>query len=219
MQLTAEEEMADLVRSCLPALDDIEAAFIKDCPAAGTTSAATRLFKILGIIGQGARPTPKAGAEAVERSRGDAEHPVAGRRSVKEKDMTTRQDSFFINIDTQEPVRVVWRVHMMMPIYISGTVDIEATTHQEAAQLALQKDWTDMEWDFDGKITNCGLDDTRIEVAHVECVAPPVDAVLICRGCNTGASLDALFEPDDPTTAPETQNQAKADDADGNRIV
>ena len=31
MQVTAEEEMTDLVRCCLPALDEIEAAFVRDC--------------------------------------------------------------------------------------------------------------------------------------------------------------------------------------------
>jgi hypothetical protein len=31
MQLTAEDEMADLLRGCLPELDQVEAAFIRDC--------------------------------------------------------------------------------------------------------------------------------------------------------------------------------------------
>lgn len=31
MQVTAEEEMTDLVHSCLPELDQIEEAFINDC--------------------------------------------------------------------------------------------------------------------------------------------------------------------------------------------
>ena len=31
MQLTADEEMTDLIRACLPSLDEIEAAFVQDC--------------------------------------------------------------------------------------------------------------------------------------------------------------------------------------------
>ena len=31
MQMTGEDEMAGLIRSCLPALDQIEAAFIQEC--------------------------------------------------------------------------------------------------------------------------------------------------------------------------------------------
>jgi hypothetical protein len=31
MQLTAEEEMTDLIRACLPELERIEAAFIQEC--------------------------------------------------------------------------------------------------------------------------------------------------------------------------------------------
>jgi hypothetical protein len=31
MQVTAEEEMADLVLACLPELDEMEAAYIRDC--------------------------------------------------------------------------------------------------------------------------------------------------------------------------------------------
>jgi hypothetical protein len=31
MQVTAEEEMAELVRSCLPELNGVEAVFVRDC--------------------------------------------------------------------------------------------------------------------------------------------------------------------------------------------
>jgi hypothetical protein len=31
MQVTAEDEMAESVRSCLPELDGVEAAFVRDC--------------------------------------------------------------------------------------------------------------------------------------------------------------------------------------------
>jgi hypothetical protein len=31
MQVTAEEEMADLLDACLPELDGVEAAFVRDC--------------------------------------------------------------------------------------------------------------------------------------------------------------------------------------------
>jgi hypothetical protein len=31
MQLTVEDEMAELIRSCLPELDGFEAAFVRDC--------------------------------------------------------------------------------------------------------------------------------------------------------------------------------------------
>jgi hypothetical protein len=31
MQLTAEEEMTDLICACLPELDEVEAAFVRDC--------------------------------------------------------------------------------------------------------------------------------------------------------------------------------------------
>jgi hypothetical protein len=117
-------------------------------------------------------------------------------------DMNQELDAFYLNFDTQEHVSVVWRVTLWMP-WTEGHVDVEATTTEEAARLALSKFRKDVEWDDEDY-----NEDSHhyAEVLDVECENPPVDAILICRGRKTGANLDALFEPDEQPKAKHDKN-------------
>ena len=113
--------------------------------------------------------------------------------------------AFYMNIDTQERVSVVWRVTLTMQATIEGYVDVEgATTQEEAAQLALDKHWMNVEWHDE----TCSFDEHGVQVCDVECENPPADAILRCPGRKTGANLAALFDLGKQATAAE----AKAND-------
>ena len=103
---------------------------------------------------------------------------------------------------------MVWRLTLTMPATIEGYVVVEATTPEEAAELALVRGWMDVEWDD----RTCSFDKYGVEVFDVECENPPVDAILRCPGRETGANLDALFEPETQTTTAEEQSQQRADE-------
>ena len=122
--------------------------------------------------------------------------------------MSNERDIFYLNIDTQERVPVVWQVCLMVPAYMNGYVDVEATTQEEAAELALDKYWNDIEWDYDFEADYSG-----VQVCDVECENPPVGALLMNAGPSTGTNLDALFGRDDEPTAPEDPIQ-KANEGD-----
>jgi hypothetical protein len=117
--------------------------------------------------------------------------------------MNNELDTFYMNIDTQNRVRVVWNVCLTMPASIYGYVDVEATTAEEATQLALDKHVADVKWDYE----TCGYDDDAVTVLDVECDNPPVDAIPVRPGRKTRANLDALFETETQTTKAEEQGQ------------
>jgi hypothetical protein len=105
--------------------------------------------------------------------------------------MKNEPDAFYLNIDTEERVRVTWRVSFIVSAYMGGYVDVEATTQDEAAELATHKHFSDVEWDYDYDV-----DYSTADLWDVECEHPPADAILIRPGYKTGANLDALFEPE-----------------------
>jgi hypothetical protein len=106
--------------------------------------------------------------------------------------MNNEYDTFYLNPDTQERVRVTYRVILVMPASYDGYVYVEADSEEEAIRLALNDRFADVEWDY----SDCG-DKCGAEVLDVECEDPPVDAILIRRNCTSTASLDFLFESDD----------------------
>ena len=112
-----------------------------------------------------------------------------------------------MNVDTQKRVRVLWKVCLTMPAYIYGSVDVEATSAEEAAQLAVDKHVADVDWNYD----DFHYDDTAVTVLDVECEHPLVDAVLRCPRRKTGANLDALFGPEAQPDMTEKEPQ-KAND-------
>ena len=119
--------------------------------------------------------------------------------------------AFYQNIDTQDRISLVWSVCLTMPAYIYGHVDVEAPTAEEAAQLAIDKFAGDVKWDY-GDID---YDDYAAAVLDVECEDPPANAILMCPGRKTGASLNAFFGTDDQPKAAEEQSQPKAEDDGG----
>ena len=125
--------------------------------------------------------------------------------------MYNELDAFYVNIDTQDRVSVVWRVRLIMPACIYGYVDVEATTATEAAQLALDKHLGNVSWDYE----DIDYDDYAAAVLDVECEDPPANASLMCPGRKTGASLNAFFGTDDQPKAAEEQSQPKAEDDGG----
>ena len=75
-----------------------------------------------------------------------------------------------------------------MPALHVGFIDIEATSENEAGQLALEKHYSEIEWDYDGG------DRHAIEVLDVDCENPP-DGILVEQGYSrSAASIDCLFE-------------------------
>jgi len=109
--------------------------------------------------------------------------------------MNDNRNRFYINPDTQERVRVTYRVHLTMPAIHDGYVEIEATSEEEAAQIALEDPWTNVDWDCDDSGNRHG-----IEVFEVECDDPPSDAILIEQGYYIGnANLGGLFEAEAPS--------------------
>jgi hypothetical protein len=62
MQVTAEEEMAEWVGSCLPALDEIEAAFVCDCFLREPTVPRRQFSKQCGLSAKALSEVPGAGA-------------------------------------------------------------------------------------------------------------------------------------------------------------
>ena len=114
-------------------------------------------------------------------------------------------DIFYWNPDKQERVRAVYQVHLVMPATYEGYVDIEAESEEEAARLALEDHFSEVDW--------CDVErgDGCCEVFEVFCENPPADAILIRPGRRTGANLDALFEPEPQPTATEEQSQAKGE--------
>ena len=59
MQVTAEAEMADLVQSCLPDLDEIEAASIQDCCLRELQLPLRQFSKRWGLSGKALKEVPK----------------------------------------------------------------------------------------------------------------------------------------------------------------
>ena len=120
--------------------------------------------------------------------------------------MYNELDAFYVNIDTQDRVSVVWRVRLIMPACIYGYVDVEATTAEEAAQLALDKHPGNVSWGYE----DIDYDDYAAAVLDVECEDPPANAMLIRPGRKTGATLDGFLEPDvQPKAAEEPIQKAK----------
>jgi hypothetical protein len=102
--------------------------------------------------------------------------------------MSNDSNRFYINFDTQERVVAKYQVYLTMPAYYDACVEIDATSEEEARQIALATGWMEAKWDFDGG------DRYNIEVCRVDCDDPPADAILVQQGYDTtGASIDALF--------------------------
>ena len=99
-------------------------------------------------------------------------------------------DTYYMNPDTQDRIRVTWQVHLSMPATYDGFIEIEADSAEDAARLALEQRWTDVDWDY----SDSG-DKYSICVSDVDCEEPPEGAVLICPAWNSEASLSSLFEP------------------------
>ena len=126
---------------------------------------------------------------------------------------TNDTNTFYWDPNKHERVLATYQVYLTAPASCDGYVEVEATSADEAARLAVtDKYFSEIGWEF-------SWEESEAEVLDVECEDPPAGSVLIDGNRTGSANLDALFEPDDPTTAAEEQNQAKADDGTGNRIV
>jgi hypothetical protein len=118
--------------------------------------------------------------------------------------------AFYLNIDTQDRVPALWRVRLTMPAWIYGHVDVQATTAEEAAQLALDKHLGNVNWDYE----DIDYDDYAAAVIDVECEDPPANTLLMCPGRNAGANLDAFFGHEDPPTRAKDSIQKANDGGD-----
>jgi hypothetical protein len=97
-------------------------------------------------------------------------------------------EKYYLDPDTQERLKLRYRVHLIMPATHDGQVEIEAYTEEEAVRLALNMDWTEVDWEC----LDTG-DRHSIEVFDVECDEPPAGAVLASQS-SSAADIGALFE-------------------------
>jgi hypothetical protein len=88
--------------------------------------------------------------------------------------MTMNQNErYYLDIETQERVKVTYRVHLIMSAIHDGDLEVEAHSDAEAARLALDR-WLDADW----KCEDMG-DKYSIAVFDIRCEDPPEGAVLI----------------------------------------
>jgi hypothetical protein len=80
-------------------------------------------------------------------------------------------------------------VHLTKPALYYGYIEVEASSENEAVELA-EKHWEKVEWDYDDP-----GDNGAIEVIDVELVDDPPDGALLVRqGYSlSNATLDGLF--------------------------
>src|SRR5215469_12895008 len=103
--------------------------------------------------------------------------------------MTSTQNRFYIDPNTQDRIPAIYRVHLVMPAFHDGFVDVEATSEQEAADVALKMDYSEIDWEHDGG------DECAIEVVEVECEEPPENGILIEQEWyRSNANISSLFE-------------------------
>jgi hypothetical protein len=106
-------------------------------------------------------------------------------------------DTFYWDFEKQEPVRVLYQVRLTMPAFYDGNVEIEADSEEEAARLALDERFGDVDWEF-------SCDRWLSEVVHVECDNPPANTFMVGRNRSTSTNLSALFyESEDETPEAE----------------
>jgi len=106
--------------------------------------------------------------------------------------MTTHEDTFYWDPDKQERVLTTYTVHLWALTSCTGCVEVQAMSEQDAARLALDADHLgDIWWDFDGDIG-------EPEVFEIECEEPPEGAILVGGERTSNATLDDVFEPEEP---------------------
>jgi hypothetical protein len=96
---------------------------------------------------------------------------------------------YYYDFDKGERVRGTWRVTLVMPATYFGTVEVDALSEGEAAEVALNSDWHEIDWD-----ESASGDHHGIEVLEVEPENPPEGGVLM-EPALSNASIDSLFEP------------------------
>lgn len=105
--------------------------------------------------------------------------------------MNDERNRFYISLDTHERIPATYQVHLTMPAYYDAWIDIEATSEQEATEIALASAWRDADWQCDRG------DAHSIEVYDVECKEPPDDGFLVeLDHYSSNASIETLFEAD-----------------------
>jgi hypothetical protein len=120
-----------------------------------------------------------------------------GQRIVEQETMIEDQNErYYLDIETQERVKVTYRVHLTMSAIHDGDLEVEAYSDAEAARLALDG-WLDADW----KCEDMG-DKYSIAVFEVYCEDPPEGAVLIQLGSTSEADISGLFEDAPAEKAP-----------------
>jgi hypothetical protein len=93
-------------------------------------------------------------------------------------EITNDPSRHYINPETLERVPVTYQVHLSMPAYYDGFIEVQAFSEEEAAKLALSAEWADVDWQQDKG------DPQSIEVVYVECEDPPAGAMLVSGGAD-----------------------------------
>ncbi|MGD1095121.1 MAG: hypothetical protein ABSB35_24405 [Bryobacteraceae bacterium] len=99
-----------------------------------------------------------------------------------------RNETYYYDPTTGERVTATYRVQLTMPANHDGYLEVEAHSEEEAARLALDKSWLDIEWEC-----NDIGDRHGIEVCYVECDDPP-EGALLSRPGSSEADISVLFE-------------------------
>lgn len=103
--------------------------------------------------------------------------------------MPTQPNRFYIDPNTQDRLQATYQVRLVMPALHEGFIEVEATSENEAARLAIGEHFSEILWDYDKG------DWSGIEVSDVDCENPPESGILVEQGYYRGnASIDALFE-------------------------
>jgi len=100
---------------------------------------------------------------------------------------TSEDNGYYYDPETGERVKVTFEVHLTMRATHDAFVEVEAYSEQEAVQLALDKDWDDMNWHFDEG------DVDSIQVEEIGCEDPPAGAFFIPARLSK-ADISAQFE-------------------------
>jgi hypothetical protein len=97
-----------------------------------------------------------------------------------------KNETHYIDPNTKEPLKLIYNVHLTMPALHDGFIEVEAYSEEEAARIALDQDFLEIEWEEDSG------DTYGIEVFDIDC-DPPEGAVLV-PATYSEADISALIE-------------------------
>lgn len=119
---------------------------------------------------------------------------VALQASIKVSMRNRDIETFCWDFEKQERIRATYQVHLVMPAWYYGSVEVEADTGEEAARLAIDEHFFEVDWsDSDGG------DPNSAEVIEVLCEHPPVNTFLVDYNSSGRPNPAPLFLSEEAT--------------------